>query len=163
MFLFMVVIIRTVIFVLKICKRKMIIYQDVILRRYSALITQSFIKYSFIYLFVIPLWWEERCPTTPSFISLDKCRKYISFHLSFLSSFLPLFLPSFLSTVPPHFSNRTYSFTYESCMSNRSRIKAWARHCSLQIVFFWDHTHLVDVGVIKDRRRKKCFKLFLCL
>lgn len=55
MFLFMVVIIRTVIFVLKICKRKMIIYQDVILRRYSALITQSFIKYSFIYLFVIPL------------------------------------------------------------------------------------------------------------
>lgn len=55
MFLFMVVIIRTVTFVLKICKRKMIIYQDVILRSYSALITQSFIKYSFIYLFVIPL------------------------------------------------------------------------------------------------------------
>lgn len=63
MFLFMVVIIRTVIFVVNMQtqdyyssvvlshSRK----QDVILRSYSALITQSFIKYSFIYLFVIPL------------------------------------------------------------------------------------------------------------
>lgn len=160
----MVVIIRTVIFVVNMQtqdyyssvvlshSRK----QDVILRSYSALITQSFIKYSFIYLFVIPLWWEEWCPTTSA-------NTFPSIFPSSLPSFLSSFLPSLLSTVPPDFSNRTHSFTYESRMSNRSRIKAWARHCSLQIVFFWDHTHLVDVGVIKDRRRKKCFKLFLCL